>query len=48
MYLIGKKVENRFDHTGTTNNFLNRKLITQALRLTIIKWDFMKLKEFCK
>jgi hypothetical protein len=33
---------------GTGENFLNRTTIAQALRSMINKWDFLKLKSFCK
>jgi hypothetical protein len=41
------------EHIGTWENFLNRcslmfSSMAQALRSTIDKWDFMKLKIFCK
>jgi hypothetical protein len=41
-------VGNSFEYIGTGDNFLDRTPITQALRLTINKWDLMKLKTFCK
>ena len=33
---------------GTEKNFLNKIPMTYALRSTIDKWDFIKLKIFCK
>jgi hypothetical protein len=41
-------VGNRLELIGTGNNFLNRTLMTQALRSLIDRWDLMKLKSFCK
>ena len=35
------------EHIGTEDNFLNRTPVAQALRLTINKWDPIKLKIFC-
>jgi len=46
--LIEEKVGNSLEHLGIGNNFLNRTLMAQALRSTIDKWDFMKLKSLCK
>jgi hypothetical protein len=36
------------EHISPTENLLNRKLMVHALRSTIKKWDFIKLKSFCK
>jgi hypothetical protein len=36
--------KDKFEHIGTGRNFLNRTLMTQALRLIVDKWDLMKLK----
>ena len=41
-------MENSLELIGLRDNFLNRTSVTQALRLTIDKWDLMKLKSFCK
>ena len=47
--MIEKKVGNSLECIGTGGNFLNRTLITQALRSTTInKWDLMKCKCLCK
>ena len=46
--LIEKKIGSSLEIIGTGDNFLNRILIVQELRSTINKWDFMKLKRFCK
>jgi hypothetical protein len=43
-----EKVENSVECTGTGEDFLNRIPISQALRSTINKWDFMKLRSFSK
>ena len=42
-----EKVGKSLELIGTGENFLNRTPITQALRSTIDKWDFIKLKSFC-
>ena len=39
---------NSLEHIGTGDNFLNRTPMAQALRSTIDKCDFLKLKSFCK
>ena len=36
------------EHISTWENFLNRTPMPQALRAVIDKWDFIKLKSFCK
>jgi hypothetical protein len=41
-------VGNSLEGTGTGNNFLNRTLIAQALRLTIGKWGPMEPRSLCK
>jgi hypothetical protein len=38
-------VRNRLEFSGTGGDFLNRK--AQAVRLTVNKWNFRKLKSFC-
>jgi hypothetical protein len=43
-----QKVDNSFERISPGDNFLNRTLMAQALRSAIDKWDFMKLKTFCK
>jgi hypothetical protein len=48
MNFIEEKVENTLEHVGTEHNFLSRTPMSQALRSTIDKWDFMKLQSFCK
>jgi hypothetical protein len=45
---IKEKAEKRLEYLGTGNNFLNRTPMAYALRATIDKWDFIKLKIFCK
>ena len=37
-----------FECISTGDHFLNRTPIMQALRLTVSKWNLMKLKSFCK
>jgi hypothetical protein len=46
--LIEEKVVKKLKHMGTGNNFMSRTPMTYALRLTIDKWDLIKLKIFCK
>jgi hypothetical protein len=41
-------MENSFKYIGPREIFLNRTPTAQALRSTIDKWDFMKLKSLCK
>jgi hypothetical protein len=45
--LIQEKIRNTLDHTGIGNDFMNGTLITQQLRESIDKLDYMKLKSFC-
>ena len=46
--LIKQKVRNSLELIGTGDNFVNRTPMSQALRSTVDKWDFMKLNSFCK
>ena len=46
--LIEDKMENSLEHIVPEDNFLNIIPIAQTLRLTINKWDLMKLESFCK
>ena len=46
--LIEELVGNTFEHIDTVDNFLRKTPMAQALRSTIDKWDFMKLKSFSK
>jgi hypothetical protein len=46
--LIEKKVGKSLEHMGTGEKFLNRTLMTYALRSTIDRWDLTKLQVFCK
>jgi hypothetical protein len=36
------------EHISIGNNFLIRTPITQQLRGRVDKWDYIKLKSFCK
>lgn len=45
--LAEQKVGSSPEHIGTGDNFLNSTPMAQALRSTIDKWDFIKLKSFC-
>jgi hypothetical protein len=44
MNLIEEKVGKSLECIGTMENFLNRTPMAPALRSTIDKWDFKKLK----
>jgi hypothetical protein len=46
--LTEEKVRKSLKLIGTEGNFLNRTSMAQTLRSTVNKWDFMKLKSFCK
>jgi hypothetical protein len=46
--LLEEKVGNSLEHIGIGDSFLDRTAIAQVLRSTLNKWDFMKLKSFCK
>ena len=46
--LIEEKVGSTLEYIGTRNSFLNMTPVAQTLRATINKWDFLKLKSFCK
>jgi hypothetical protein len=46
--LIEEKMRKSLELIGRGGNFLNRTPVAQALRLTIDKWDLIKLKSFCK
>jgi hypothetical protein len=41
-------VGNSLQYIGTGDNFLDRTLLAPALRITICRWDLMKLKRICK
>lgn len=43
-----EKLEIDMKCTGTRDNCLNRTPVAQSLRLTISKWEIMKLKSSCK
>jgi hypothetical protein len=45
--LIEKNVDNSVEPI-TGKDFLNRAPLSQALKSTINKWDFLKIKGFCK
>jgi hypothetical protein len=46
LHLREEKVRKSLELIGTGGNFLNRILMTHALRID--KWDLMKLESFCK
>jgi hypothetical protein len=46
--IIEDKVRKSLEHIGTGENFLNRTPMACAVRSRIDKWEFIKLKSFCK
>ena len=46
--LVEEKVRENLKHIVTGEKFLNRTLMTYALRSRIDKWDLIKLQSFCK
>ena len=46
--LTEEKVGKSVKHMGTGVNFMNRTSMACALRLTIDKWDLIRLQNFCK
>ena len=46
--LIEEKVGSRLQHMGTGEHFLCITPVTQTIRATMNKWDFLKLRNFCK
>jgi hypothetical protein len=46
--LIHKRAENTLEAIGTGKDFLIRTQAAQQLRKRIDKWDYTKLKSFCK
>lgn len=46
--LLEDKVGNTLELIGTGDHFLNITPVAQTLRLTINKWDLLKLRSFCK
>ena len=46
--LTEEKVGSTLECIGTGHHFLNITPVTQTLRVTINKWDFLKLRSFCK
>ena len=46
--LIEEKVGENLEDMGTWEKFLNRTAMACAVRLTMDKWDFIKLQSFCK
>jgi hypothetical protein len=47
LILIEQKLGNNHEFFSTEDNFLNKALVTQALRPKINKGNLMKLKSFC-
>ena len=46
--LIEEKVGENLKYIVTVEKFLNRTLMSYALRSRIDKWDLIKLQSFCK
>jgi len=46
--LIEEKVGKHLEHMGTGEYFLNKTPMAFALRLTVNKWNLIKLQSFCK
>ena len=46
--LIEEKVGSSLQHMGTGDHYLHITPIAQTIRATKNKWDFMKLRIFCK
>jgi hypothetical protein len=46
--LIKEKVGKSLENMGTGKKFLNRTVMTCAVRLRLDKWDLIKLQSFCK
>jgi hypothetical protein len=46
--LIEEKVGESLENMGTGVKFLNRRAMACAVRSRIDKWNFIKLKSFCK
>ena len=46
--LIEEKVGDSLEHIVTEYSYINTALIVKGFRSTVNKWDFMKLKSFCK
>jgi hypothetical protein len=46
--LTEEKVGKSLEHIGTREIFLNRTPVAQVLRLSIDKWDLIKLQSLCK
>ena len=46
--LLRDKEGNTLELFGTGDHLLNIAPVAQTLRLTINKWDLLKLKSFCK
>ena len=41
-------MKSSLEHIGTGEHFLNITPVAQSLKTTISKWDFLKLRSFCK
>ena len=46
--IIEEKVGSSLEHMGTENHFLNRTPVEQTLKVTINKWDLLKLRHIYK
>jgi hypothetical protein len=45
---VQERAGNTLELIGMGNDFLNRTHMAQQQRIKIDKWDYMKLKSFCK
>jgi hypothetical protein len=46
--LVQERTGNTLEETGMGKHFLSRTQVAQQLRERIDKWDYMKLKSFCR
>ena len=45
--MLKENIGSNLQDVGIGKGFLNRTLVVQEIRLTINKWDVIKLKSFC-
>jgi hypothetical protein len=46
--LVQERAGNTLEVIGTSKEFLNRTPVAQQLKERMDKWDFIKLKSFCR
>ena len=46
--LTEEKVGSSLQHMSTGDHFLHITLVAQTIRVTLNKWDLLKLRSFCK